>query len=389
MGSIKFIRENGGIKVPPANKDHVSGLIAYFPQANVPASFISEPVAKVGSLDELVALGLEPDASNDYAKLIHYHVYEFFRQNQNGELYVAIFPASETINFNELSKLQQFANGEIRQVGVYYPVRDLLAVDLSALQTKAAELSKAEMPLSVIYAANVTSVASLDNMSSDGLENVSVVIGEDVDVHSISAGLRSEIGKSITCIGAVLGMLSKAAVHQSIAWVGRFPLGLISPGFCDGSKLSDVPMSAQYGSGSLDEMRYIFPKTYVGRSGNYLNDSHNLTIMNSDYNSIERVRTMDKAIRGIRYELQPEINSNALIDSKTGQLPADTVGYYETVANRTLEAMAKSGELSGYRAVIDPLQNVLGTGEIEIQIRNVPSGVVRNFKVKIGFAQSV
>ena len=61
----------------------------------------------------------------------------------------------------------------------------------------------------------------------------------------------------------------------------------------------------------------------------------------------------------------------------------------QTTAQKALEDMEKAGELSGYVVEIDPDQNVLSTSEIEFVIRPVGVGVVRRFKVKIGFAESV
>jgi hypothetical protein len=51
--------------------------------------------------------------------------------------------------------------------------------------------------------------------------------------------------------------------------------------------------------------------------------------------------------------------------------------------------MEKAGELSGYEAVIDPAQDVLSTSTVEVVIKNVPVGVIRKIKVKIGYVTSL
>lgn len=45
----------------------------------------------------------------------------------------------------------------------------------------------------------------------------------------------------------------------------------------------------------------------------------------------------------------------------------------------------KAGELSGYKAEIDPDQNVISTSQVEVIIKNVPTGTMRKVNVKIGF----
>ena len=66
-----------------------------------------------------------------------------------------------------------------------------------------------------------------------------------------------------------------------------------------------------------------------------------------------------------------------------------TVEHLETVANKALEDMEKAGELSGYQAKIDPKQDVLSTSTVEVVIKNVPVGVVRRMRVKIGYVKSL
>ena len=98
---------------------------------------------------------------------------------------------------------------------------------------------------------------------------------------------------------------------------------------------------------------------------------------------------MDKVVRGIRTYLLPKLGGNVYIDKATGQLQTHSVEFLQTTAQKALEDMEKAGELSGYVVEIDPDQNVLSTSEIEFVIRPVGVGVVRRFKVKIGFAESV
>ena len=140
---------------------------------------------------------------------------------------------------------------------------------------------------------------------------------------------------------------------------------------------------------ALDGGRYLFFVTHVGQAGSYVNDSHTMDSAISDYAMIESVRTMDKAVRGVRTYLIPELGGNIYIDADTGKMQAYSVSHLETTANKALEDMEKAGELSGYKVEIDPEQDVLSTSEVEIVIRQVAVGVMRKIKVKIGFAKTV
>ena len=58
-------------------------------------------------------------------------------------------------------------------------------------------------------------------------------------------------------------------------------------------------------------------------------------------------------------------------------------------ANKALEDMEKAGELSGYQAKIDPEQDVLSNSTVEVVIKNVPVGVIRRMRVKIGYVKKI
>lgn len=184
------------------------------------------------------------------------------------------------------------------------------------------------------------------------------------------------------CIGTAIGAVAKAAVHESIAWVVKFPLGLTSPGFISGDILREVSMA---NLNRINDNRYLFVRTHVGITNNYFNDSHTLDIATSDYAYIENVRTIDKAIRNIRANLLPYLGSPLYVDPDTGKLASHTVVFLETTAGKALEEMEKTGELSGYSVEIDPEQNVLATSEVELVIKKVGGSVMRKVLVKIGY----
>jgi hypothetical protein len=399
MNDIVFKKQNGGMGRTAASEDPISGLVM-----SMKDKLASGDLAKfdtVGSL-YIAKLHYYEQLSSDFGMVfsepgdsspgkaqaknaVSYHVREFFRQSPTGILYLAVKPDDE-VTGEEIKRLQSYSEGAIRQVGIFTSGFGKIA----DYQTAATELEAEHRPLSIVVTSYGQTKLTLEDLktvaySTAGRCNVSLLVGCDLDpslVNFLGDGVFNTYG----CIGNLLGCLSAASVNESIAWVGKFPLGLTLPGLITGDLINEIS------AGDLDILdggRYIFVRTHVGTAGCFFNDSHTLDAVTSDYAYIENVRTMDKATRGIRSNLLPYLNAPLYVDASTGKLRADTVATLETVAGRALEDMEKAGELSGYRVEIDPEQNVLATSELEAVIRNVPVGVMRRIKVKIGFATKI
>ncbi len=390
--SLKIQRQNGNVPKSLPGEDHVTGFVAYLVAADIPAAFKTEHVQALSTIDAAEAAGITDDAASWGVRVLHYHLSEIYRLNPAVSLYVAIFekPQDAAQTFAEIKTVQNFAAGRIRQIGVWCGDRTLSADDLTALQGIADALTEEEAELSVVYAPKVATVKQQAvNLAGEGKCRVSVVIGQ------AGSGIGAELYKdkanatkaSVSGLGVVLGLLSRAKVHQCIAWIKEFPTGVSLPAFGDGTLVRDVDKALLE---TLDSTgRYLFFVTHTGQAGSYMNDSHTMDSGISDYAAIESVRTMDKAVRGIRTYVKPELGGNVYADPSTGQLASYTVAHLETVANQALEAMERDGELSGYKVEIDPAQDVASTGLVDIVIKNVAVPVMRHVRIKIGFVKSV
>ncbi len=389
--SLKILRENGNVPKSLPGEDHITGLVSYMAATDIPDTFKTGRVQALSTIDAAESAGITADAESWAVRVLHYHLSEIYRINPAVSLYVAIFekPQGESQTFAELKTVQNFAAGRIRQIGVWCGDRALSGDDLTALQGVADALAGEEAELSVVYAPKVGTLNTMPvNLAGENKSRVSVVIGQ------AGSGKGAELyndktntGKaSVSGLGVVMGLLSSAKVHQSIAWIKEFPTGVSLPAFGDGTLLRDVDKALLE---TLDTARYLFFVTHIGQAGSYMNDSHTMDSAISDYAAIESVRTMDKAVRGIRTYVKPELGGNVYVDASTGQLASYTVAHLETVANQALEAMERAGELSGYKVEIDPAQDVAGSGTVEIVIKNVAVPVMRHVRIKIGFAKSV
>ena len=390
MHKLEIIRQNGNVPKSLAGEDHVTGLVFYMPSTEIPSGFKPERVQAISTIDRAEALGVTADATSWAVKVLHYQLSEIFRINPAVTLYVGVFAKPDTYNFEEIKAVQNYADGRIRQMGVWCGEKAFAADDVVAIQGVAAALDMVNAPLSVMYAPKVEKVQNLPTDSAGANQcRVSVVIGQagsDTGAELYTAEANKTIKSTVSCLGVMLGLLSAAKVHQSISWIKNFPTGITLPAFGDGTlyRTLDAALVEQ-----LDAARYIFLVTQIGESGSYVNDSHTMDAATSDYAMIESVRTMDKAVRGIRTYLTRELGGNVYIDASTGKMQAFSVAHLETTANKALEDMEKAGELSGYKVEIDPEQDVLSTSEVEIVIKQVAVGVMRKIKVKIGFAKSV
>ncbi len=389
--SLTIQRENGNVPKTLPGEDHITGLVFYMAAGDIPDAFRTERVQALSTIDAAEAAGITADAASWAVKVLHYHLSELYRLNPAVSLYVGIFEKpQETQTFAELKTVQNYAAGRIRQIGVWCGDTPLSAEALTTLQGIGDALADEEAELSIVYAPKVSSVKQQAvNLAGANQSRVSVVIGQT------GSGTGAELYKdkgnaakaSVSGLGVVLGLLSRAKVHQCIAWIKEFPTGVSLPAFGDGTLVRDVDKA-------LIEMldttgRYLFFVTHTGQAGSYMNDSHTMDSALSDYAAIESVRTMDKAVRGIRTYVKPELGGNVYVDPTTGQLASYTVAHLETVANQALEAMERDGELSGYKVEVDPAQDVASTGLVEFVIKNVAVPVMRHVRIKIGFAKSV
>lgn len=322
--------------------------------------------------------------------IYHYHISEFFRMQPKGVLWVGIYAVPSSYDFTDLSTIQNYAEGAIRQFGVWVDTTVFLTAHVTAIQTVCNTMAEANMPASVLYGGDISataSVGSLTNLATLDSENVSVIIGQDGN--GTGWELWKATANSITCVGAVLGTVALSKVSEDIAWVAKYNMSngteLDTIEFANGQTWIAVSDSIK---DTLDDYRYIFLRKFVGVAGSYFNDSHTATLLASDYAYIENMRTIDKAIRGLRVAYIPELNRPLTLNAD-GTMTDQMIAYLESVGDRVLEQMERDAEVSAFDLVIDSAQNVLSTNQVVVGVQIVPIGTARNIVVNIGFAASI
>lgn len=395
MQNLTITRTNGNIVRSLAGEDHISGLVFY--SSTLPRAGATEPVYAdterihaISSIKTAEKYGITADADAWEIRVLHYTLKSIYDINPGVSLYVGIFkPAAGENAFSEVKQIQNYAGGRLRQVGVWNGAVELSDTLLNSLQSAATMLEEQNKPLSILYAPKVSDVTKLpSDLAKSGRKNVSVIIGQDGDgtAAELYASADNTEKASVSALGELLGAVSKAKVHESIAWVESFPTNIAVAAFGDGKKYRDLDEAVIE---ALDSSRYIFLRTYDGLAGAYFNDNHTMDTATSDYAYINDVRTMDKAVRGVRTYLLPKLGRPMRVDSESGKLERTAVEHLITTGNKALEDMAKAGELSGYRFDIDPDQNILSTLRVKGVIKNVAVGVMRHLDLEIGYATSV
>lgn len=388
MNDILFNRGEGGLGRALAGEDHISGLISFFPTAGAPAAFATNKIQVIYSLDQAEALGITDSPTNANLAHLHYQIATAFDANPKLVIYLGIYSdATGAADFTKITEVQRFAEGKIRQIGVYNAFNQFAIGDVAAMQAQADILEAEHKPLSIIYGpkTGTMTTTTLPDLRAQDAKNVSVVIGCD------GAGKGSAFGVKAPALGLALGTVSTAKVNENIAWVGRFNVAANQtnefdvPALCTGELVKTLAPTVL---DSLNAKGYIFMIKHVGTAGSYFNDSHAAKVITSDYAYIENNRTIDKAVRNVRTFLLPSLNAPLYVN-QDGTLTEDTIASFRNDALRALEQMEREGEISGKSVIINPAQNVLSSSKVQVTIAIIPVGVARAIEVNIGFAVKV
>lgn len=331
--------------------------------------------------------------ADGFFEVMHYHISEFFRIQPLGVLYVGVF-ADASFTASRVVDMQNFAAGEIRQLGVFNQKSALATSNVTQLQAQAEILNSVNRPLSILLHSDMTGLtpAGLSNLTTLNSKNVSVVISGDGA--TTARAVFNKMAFTVSCLGAALGAESLASVHENIGWVQKFNMS-------DGTNLDKVKFLpstlfdslAESTKTQLGNYAYLFLLKYTDLAGSYFNTDKTATSAASDYARIRNVRTVDKAIRGVRAKLLPLLNSPLYVNPN-GTLSEATIANFANEANKIIGGVYNSataegqmiidGELSAGRTIIDPLQNVLATSKVVVTLELIPVGSAEKITVNIG-----
>lgn len=362
-----------------------------------------------GIIERVEATEDQETVANFMFGIPYYHIAEFYRMNGDidGEAKLYVMFADCSSNWDAIEDIQRASGGTISQLGIWteQPIWKLNGeaekynIDVvSAVNDKAESLGNKHMPLSTILSASTSNTGTsttaglqidinkIPNAVSD-LPKVTPIIGQARNELTNIMQKRNPNHTQVGFLGAVMGCLSAASVHESIAWVQKFNLfnddfQAIEFGFGDlnmGTEEEFISTNI-YESLSetilddLDNKGYVFPIKYAGNeNGIYV--SKDKTLSSKDFRTIARNRTIHKSRRAVRKALLPSVNSPIYVNPSTGYMSASKISSFRTIVTDVLQAMQTAQEISGFKVVIDANQSVLKNDKIKIGYVIVPVGV--------------
>lgn len=374
LKKVGFTLTQGGLARSLPNEDHVSCLLFEFSQ---PTSWGGSQIRTFRNLQQVEAADIL--ATDPLFAEVHYHVSEFFRINPNAHLWIAF----STLDAEDIISASA---GKIRQYGISRSYSLTNCNSLGDFANSLAELDASAVVLMGAADIDFDALLPAEEPRNQSNPYLSILVAGDDGAEG--ALIADSLGLPyLPSVGAVLGAISLAQVHESMAWVAKFNFAkteLETYRFPTGGDISDAGALD-----FLDDLGFLFFRKFVGVAGTYLNDTHAAVAITSDYAFIENNRTVQKAIRLIQAALLPQLNSPLYVDAD-GKISPSTVGYFKSLAEAPINTnMLNQGELSGFAIDIDPEQNVLATSLLVVQVRLQPVGVAREILVTIGLTTNL
>ena len=341
----------------------------------------------VTSMADVTAAGIS-NANNPFAWR---QIQDFYTMAGTGaQLYLMLVPDTMTVdgmcdstNANGAIALLNFANGAIKFAGV---LTDDTVVTVGSITaginpacytgaTKAAVLANifftAQNPLRIIIGASSfnNTYSSLTNMTSGTTNNRSFLLLGDY-----------QSGKAAN-MGMLLGLIASLPVQRKISRVrnGALP---ISEAYVGTATVETAGANLAVISGK----GFITFRTFANVNGYFFSPDVALTASTDDYVFLCRGRVIDKAQR-IAYTMFvqvvddeiPSVPGTGLID------PGFALSLSNTIEEAINQNMTALGNCTGCTCFIDPTQNVVESGTVNVNLAIDSEAYAGTINVTLGF----
>jgi Protein of unknown function (DUF2586) len=325
-----------------------------------------------------------------------YHIDMVFNKNPDAYLHIGVYPVPTVNNFNEVENLALFYNGQIKKIGVFAEhINTIAKSDLEALQTVINRLRDNDSPVSCIYTANLRSVTDLNtmlNLNTVNAESVMVVISGDASPQSKGWELHNTHNKSISDLGAFIGMKSKGKVNNAISNVSLFNFsdGVNNESlmFSNGQLYRNTPISQL---NLLDDYRYVFLRKFNATNrltGSYANRDNNATNISNEYNRGFMVDVYNKASRILREVYLQSLSADIFLNAD-GTLQSWQAQSLKALGDDGLANMISAQEISAGEVTIDPTQNIRATNKLVVKANLVRNGVAEDIQIELGYVPNL
>lgn len=387
LPGVSISLNNGGLGLVAPSDDSVVGIVFN----GVAATSLALGTSFQGfGLDDFEALGIDAAYDTTNTVKVWRTIKEFYDAAGDGaELWIMLVSQATTVT-NILDKANAFAKklldnaqGRIRLLGVgrnpasgYTPSTSTDQIDADTLaalttgQALANDMQAAFTPVRIIvgaYAYTGTS-STLVNLKALTKPNMAVLLG------------NTESGAN-NAIGILLGRLASVPVQRNPGRVKDGSLPILAA-YLGTATLESAPSAPT----AIHDKGFITFRTYPGKAGYYFSDDPTCVAATDDYSSLARGRIIDKAIRIAYATYVEEILDEVEINPTNGQIATVKAKYYQALIENAIgTAMVGESEIVSVEAYVDPLQNVLSTNKICIDIRIVPYGYAKQIEVTLGF----
>ena len=414
-------KKRGGLgRSGQTNEDKVFGLVCCGVATTEYATLGT--IVPILSIDDAEALGFTAayDAANKV--LVWNRIARFFEYEPLAKLWLMVVPQATTQtemwDKEDANKYvyklitDETVNREIRVVMTarnppatgYTPTYTTgLETDVVTASAKAAELI-ADLLSKFIYVDGAViegrlqanaAIATLPDLAALNDEAVTISIAQDPALASLDAafaryadvesvGGMLAVRKVSECLGSVNVANKPDAFKGSETYsLTRDARGYyISAQISSGKKYSELSENEKI---ALANKRYVFSGKYEGIDGIYFNDSHTNIEALDDYAYIEDNRVWNKAARKVRRALLPIMKGEIEVDPTTGFLPDTQIASYQEKGKNSVKSMVQANEIAGEPTiVIEPNQDVVGTGKVFMAISYVRNGILRVLEADLG-----
>lgn len=317
---------------------------------------------------------------------LHYLLSSYFNANPSTKIWLHITDFTSAFDADKIKTIQTAAGGEIRQLGIWTKKGlDGISTIVTACQTACLDQASKKKPLSVILGLQpgTATIGTLTNLRTLTSPRVSVTIGNGYGVDNLGYQLKGITGNFPTDLGSVLGHVSRSNVAHSIAWVQNNVTENANTMIVTGEDWKSIEDTTR--PEELAAKGYIFERKYFGYAGSYFDNDAVADVLTSDYDSIKRMRVMDKVARNAYFSLVPYLSSPIVLDATTGQMSQPTVIKLTSVVNNSIQSMRNNSEISGFSVYINPSQNVLTNKKIIVAISIVPVGSADTITLNLGY----
>lgn len=182
------------------------------------------------------------------------------------------------------------------------------------------------------------------------------------------------VARQISLANVVCGLYARASVQESIGRTAAY-------------SIPDKKMSALLPEGldeddteALDAAGYLTFRRYDGLAGYYVTNARMLCPEDSDFRYAEDIRVKNKIIRLTRQAALKRLQE----DVDTENADADLAAKAKFITADVEKQMVDKKEVASLSVTVPSGQDILRTETMEMQIRYVPMGKIREIRIDLG-----